>query len=163
MMHRTQAATRRILGHPVPDRPGSDRPASDRPASDRLAGSSSVARPLRALVAVIGVAALMGCARADRVFNNAAVTARPPVVSTDPVVIFASQAQPGASTRLALADGSTAQVRLVRSYHAASGRECRELRVDAGMAERARLVCAAPEGGWVEARPLLRGGGAGRP
>lgn len=144
MMHRTQAATR--------------------PVSARLAGSPPVMRPLRALAAVVGVAALMGCARTgDRAFSNAAVTARPPVVSSDPVVVFASQAQPGASTRLALADGRTAQVRLVRSYYAASGRECRELRVDAGMAERARLVCAAPEGGWVEARPLLRGGGSARP
>ncbi|WP_439598705.1 hypothetical protein [Falsiroseomonas sp.] len=82
--------------------------------------------------------------------------------STDPVVIFAGQAQPGSSQRIVLPDGQTAQVRVVRAYNAASGRECREVLVGSGMVERSRLVCAVP-GGWVEARPLLRGGGTARP
>ena len=40
---------------------------------------------------------------------------------------------------------------------AASGRECREVLIGTGLAERARLVCRG-EGGWVPARPLLSGG-----
>lgn len=61
-----------------------------------------------------------------------------------------------------LANGQSARVRLVRAYNAASGRECREVLVGAGVAERSRLVCAADAGVWAEARPLL-GGGATRP
>ncbi|MGX9962100.1 DVU3141 family protein [Roseomonas sp. F4] len=143
-MHRTQALAQPKLHH-IPGLPAGRAPG-------------------RALLAMAALLALAGCGRGgEGVFSNAAVTARPAVVSSDPVVIFASRAQPGATERLTLADGQAAQVRLVRTYYAASGRECRELRVDAGMAERSRLICAAPEGGWVEARPLLRGGGAARP
>jgi hypothetical protein len=54
-------------------------------------------------------------------------------------------------------------VRLLRSYHAASGRECREVLVGAGAAARTELVCQAEGGSWSAARPLLRGGGTGRP
>lgn len=83
------------------------------------------------------------------------------VASNDPVVIFAAGAQPGTVSRITLANGQSANVRLVRSYFSANGRECREVLVSAGPAERNRVVCAA-ETGWTEARPLLRGG-AGRP
>lgn len=136
MMHRTQ----------VPARP---------------VGSLSGRLALRASVAMIGLLVLSGCARqaANSGFGSIAPAAQP--ASTDPAVIWASRAQPGAVEQVALADGRTAQLRLVRAYNAASGRECRELLVGAGMAERSRLVCATPGGGWVEARPLLRGGGSG--
>ncbi len=88
-------------------------------------------------------------------------TAAPPP-PTDPVAAFAASAAPGAQSRIALNGGAT-PVRLVRSYHAASGRECREVLVGAGAAARSELVCQAEGGSWSAARPLLRGGGSGRP
>jgi len=127
------------------------------------AGSSSGPVLLRATVVLIGVLALAGCARLgpQGMTGRAAPAAGPPA-SVDPLVVWAGRAQPGATDRLTLANGQMAQVRMVRAYNAASGRECRELLVGSGMVERSRLVCAVP-GGWVEARPLLRGGGAPRP
>jgi putative hemolysin len=126
------------------------------------------------LSALVALGLLGGCARVQPAslwpFGSrgtapaTAGTAAPAAAaaSSDPVVAFAARAQPGASDRVTLADGQPATVQLARSYHSANGRECREVRVTAGMAERARVVCAA-EGGWVEARPLLRGGGGSRP
>ncbi|NKE43230.1 hypothetical protein HB662_00465 [Roseomonas frigidaquae] len=118
---------------------------------------------LRATVVLLGLVALTGCARlgAEGLGSRATPVASAPA-SSDPLVVWAGQAQPGAVDRVTLANGQTAQVRLVRAYYAASGRECREMLVGAGMVERSRLVCAVP-GGWVEARSLLRGGGAARP
>jgi hypothetical protein len=115
-----------------------------------------------ALVALLAVA---GCARlgGEDLAGGTAVAPGVAAASSDPIVLFAGRARPGAQERLVLADGRSAQVRLVRAYNAASGRECRELLVGSGMAERPRLVCATGNGGWAEARPLLRGGGAGRP
>ena len=62
-----------------------------------------------------------------------------------------------------LADGQSAAARLVRAYNAASGRECREVAVVTSAGERARVICATPEGSWAETRMLLRGGGIPRP
>jgi hypothetical protein len=87
------------------------------------------------------------------------------VASDDPVIVFAARAQPGQQDRVTLPGGQSATVRLVRAYAAASGRECREVVVGSGLGERSRLLCNG-EGGWAEARPLLRGGAfssAGRP
>jgi len=115
------------------------------------------------MVVLLGVLAVSGCARLGMDGPGSRLApAATAAVSTDPVVIWAGQAQPGAMQRVTLANGQVAQVRMVRAYNAASGRECRELLVGSGMVERPRLVCAVP-GGWVEARPLLRGGGAARP
>jgi hypothetical protein len=84
------------------------------------------------------------------------------VVGNDPIVAFAARAQPGSGERVTLANGQAATVRVTRAYHSANGRECREVLVGSGMAERQRLVCVT-EAGWAEVRPLLRGGGAARP
>ena len=72
----------------------------------------------------------------------------------DPLLAFAGSAAPGASGTVATTDGLRL-VRLVRSYHAASGRECREVALarPAGVEER-RLACAIPDG-WEWAAPLL--------
>ncbi|MGG5888398.1 DVU3141 family protein [Falsiroseomonas sp. HC035] len=125
------------------------------------------ARPpaARVTLALLGLLVVSGCARMGSEGMAGGVSAAPNVAaaSTDPLVVFASRARPGAQERVVMADGQSAQVRLVRSYNAASGRECRELMVGSGMIERPRLVCATGNGGWAEARPLLRGGGAGRP
>jgi hypothetical protein len=81
----------------------------------------------------------------------------------DPLVAFAASAQPGIETVVAMPNsGRNARVRLLRAYNAASGRECREVLVGAGVDERSRVVCQM-DGQWAEARPLLRGGGMQRP
>jgi hypothetical protein len=79
---------------------------------------------------------------------------------SDPLVGFAAGATPGAEQQVALADGRIARLRLVRSYAAASGRECREILVGGGSEEGIRLVCR-DDVGWDVVRPLL--GGARRP
>jgi hypothetical protein len=113
--------------------------------------------------ALLALLALGACAGRDG--QSAGGPAAQPVAAapTDPVVAFAAQAQPGAESRIILAGGQPANVRLLRSYNAASGRECREVLVGAGTTQRAQLVCQAEGGAWVAARPLLRGGGVARP
>lgn len=116
------------------------------------------------MVMVMALLAVAGCARlGGDGLGGGAVAPGVAALPADPIVAFAGRARPGAQDRVVMADGQVAQVRLVRAYNAASGRECRELLVGSGMVERARLVCATGNGGWAEARPLLRGGGAGRP
>ena len=76
---------------------------------------------------------------------------------------FAASAAPGSETVALLPEaGGSARLRLLRSYNAASGRECREVLIGTGLSERTRLVCRQ-DSGWASARPLLSGGGAARP
>lgn len=82
-------------------------------------------------------------------------------VSADPVIAYAATARPGDRAQVPLANGTSAEVRVLRAYVAASGRECREMVVGIGNAERTRLICGG-EGGWTDARPLLRGGDTAR-
>jgi hypothetical protein len=139
-----------------------------KPNGTRTGGTAAPARILRAACALGLAAGLGACAGGGPSwFGRGAATApavsNPNVVaSSDPVVVFAASAQPGAGNRVTLPNGQAATVRLVRSYHSANGRECREVLVGGGIAERQRLVCAT-ENGWAEVRPLLRGGGAARP
>jgi common-antigen outer membrane protein len=87
------------------------------------------------------------------------VAAATPLPS-DPVAAFAASASPGSETVAVLPEtGGSARLRLLRSYAAASGRECREVLIGTGVAERTRLVCRDEGGSWTAARPLLRGGG----
>jgi hypothetical protein len=118
-------------------------------------------RRLRFVTLAAGLALLAGCGRFGG--GDAAPAAAVPPPPQDPVVAFAASAQPGATSRIALAGGQATPVRLLRSYNAASGRECREVLVGAGNASRPQLVCRTESGDWAAARPLLRGGGAGRP
>jgi uncharacterized SAM-binding protein YcdF (DUF218 family) len=111
---------------------------------------------------------LPGCAGLTAAWpfsRQAAAPAPPPAaaVPADPVLAFAARAQPGSQDRITLADGQSATARLVRAYNAASGRECREVAVVTSAGERARVICATPEGSWAETRMLLRGGGIPRP
>jgi hypothetical protein len=91
--------------------------------------------------------------------ETASAAAPPPA---DPLTAFVAQATPGTASRIVLADGRPATVRIARSYIAASGRECREVLVGTGTAERVQLVCQGEGGAWAQARPLLRGGGIPR-
>ncbi|MCA3395671.1 MAG: hypothetical protein INF85_08480 [Roseomonas sp.] len=73
----------------------------------------------------------------------------------DPVAGFAADPPPNGEGQVQLADtGEVARLRLVRHYAAASGRECREVRVTRRSGEQMRLFCRAGTG-WIEARPLL--------
>lgn len=65
----------------------------------------------------------------------------------DPVAVFAAGGSPGGGG-----------MRLGRTYYAASGRECREVLLGGGMAERAQVVCRQPDGTFSTTRPLLQGG-----
>lgn len=121
-------------------------------ATVRRHGSAS---PRMRLAALLGGLALLGAC---------AATPQPPVASApavpqDPLAAFAAQATPGAQGRVTLPDGQPATVRLARSYHAASGRECREVLVGTGLGQRSQLVCQGEGGNWAATRPLLRGGG----
>ena len=83
-----------------------------------------------------------------------------PAPISDPVVAFAAAASPGAEDSVVLpGTGQTARVRMVRSYAAASGRECREVLVRTGGGTETRLLCRAGTG-WREARPLIRNASA---
>lgn len=130
-----------------------------------IGGGRLLALPVVLLAAILlsGCAGGLGLGSLGASGGSAAQAAAAPPMPQDPVAAFAAQARPGAAGRITLADGQPADVRLVRSYAAASGRECREVLVGAGMAERSQLVCATEAGSWAPARPLLRGGGTARP
>ena len=99
-----------------------------------------------------------GCADAGS--GGSAGIAEPVAPISDPVVAFAAGASPGAEDSVVLAGtGQSARVRLVRSYAAASGRECREVLVRTGGGTETRLLCRAGTG-WREARPLIRNASA---
>ncbi|MCX7369434.1 MAG: hypothetical protein NTX90_11175 [Alphaproteobacteria bacterium] len=73
----------------------------------------------------------------------------------DPVGAFAANPPPSGEGQVQLADtGEAARLRLVRQYSAASGRECREVRISRRSGDQNRLFCRAGAG-WIEARPLL--------
>lgn len=78
-----------------------------------------------------------------------------PAAAGDPVAAFAATAVPGTAG----SGGQGARMRLLRAYHAASGRECREVLVGTGFEERSSLVCRGEGGAWVQARPLLQSSG----
>ncbi len=106
--------------------------------------------------ALLALSLLAGCG--TQLGDAPGQPARAVEVPQDPVVAFAARATPGAVELVQTAQGP-ARVTVQRAYHAASGRECREVLVGSGLQERARLVCLDGHR-WVEARPLLRGGGA---
>jgi hypothetical protein len=112
-------------------------------------------------LAVAAVSA-SGCAGAFRGGNTAQPAASTALAApSDPVAAFAAAAAPGSETVAFVPEaGGSARLRLLRAYIAASGRECREVLIGSGLAERTRLVCRNEGGGWDRARPLLSGGGA---
>ncbi len=110
---------------------------------------------------LIGLVLLLaGCAETGVGPAPGAEAAIAPI--SDPVVAFAASAGPGAQETVTLpSTGQTVQLRLVRAYAAASGRECREVQMGTGGGSSSRLLCSAGSG-WIEARPLVRGS-TGRP
>jgi hypothetical protein len=139
-------------------------PSTGIPQARRDHGQGTAIPALLLLAVSLGLAGCAGRGVTERLnFSSPrpATATTPPPVSTDPIIAAAARARPGQDERVTLENGQAASVRVVRIYHAASGRECREVVVGAGLDERPRLICAA-ETGWTEARPLLRGGAGQR-
>ena len=111
---------------------------------------------------VLGLLALATCGCSSLLIDSNTAQPAPaaaPSAAGDPVTAFAASAAPGSETVAVLPEtGGSARLRLLRSYAAASGRECREVLIGTGIGERSRLVCRNENGGWVPARPLLGGG-----
>jgi len=95
---------------------------------------------------------LVGCgSMADR----APTATSEPMRILDPVVAFAADPSVNGEAQVVLPDtGESVRLRLVRQYAAASGRECREVRVAYRSGEQNRLFCRAGTG-WIEARQLV--------
>ncbi len=113
------------------------------------------------VLGMLAVAAAPGCANPFGAGGNAQPIAPASAAASpaDPVAAFAAAASPGSETVAVLPEaGGNARLRLLRSYAAASGRECREVLIGAGLTEWTRLVCRNEGGGWAAARPLLSGG-----
>ncbi len=107
---------------------------------------------------------LAGCGALGPAAPPAAPPALPPAAVAAPapgdaLAAFAAGAAPG-QEGVVMENGVASRARLARVYHAASGRECREVVFGSGPAQRARLACRGEDGVFAEARPLLRGGGA---
>ena len=119
---------------------------------------------MRQLMIIMAVAALPGCGASNYLPSFQADPGRtlsqpglplPGAAAApegDPVAVFAATAAPGQSGFVA---GQSA--RLSRIYHAGSGRECREVLLGGGLAERALLACRQPDGSFASTRPLLQG------
>lgn len=111
----------------------------------------------RWMIGFLGLALLPGCGLQMPDFSTGTATAAEPVISTvprgpDPLGDFAMTATPGS---FGTVNGERA--RLVRSYNAASGRECREIILGSGGSERAAVACRNASGQFVSSTPLLRG------
>jgi hypothetical protein len=103
--------------------------------------------------AMVASALVVGCAAPTALTAPGTDT---PAPISDPVVAFAANGLPGAEDSVVLpSTGQTARLRMVRSYAAASGRECREVQVTTGGGSHMRLLCGVGTG-WREARPLMR-------
>jgi hypothetical protein len=95
---------------------------------------------------------LAGCAGTP---EQPQAAAPEPMRILDPVAAFAADPPTYGEAVVELSDsGATARLRIIRQYTAASGRECREVRVAQRSGDQTRLFCRAGTG-WIEARPLL--------
>ncbi|HYZ33275.1 MAG TPA: hypothetical protein VE684_13480, partial [Crenalkalicoccus sp.] len=83
-------------------------------------------------------------------------TPAPATASAPPPAAPAPAPIAGAETLVTTEDGRQLPARLLRSYFAASGRECREVLLGSGLEERSSVICAQ-DGAWVVSPPLLGG------
>jgi hypothetical protein len=114
--------------------------------------ASQLSRSVLMMLALVPVAGCSGVAGLSGA-GDAATASPGPIL--DPIVAFVANPPAQAQTRVYLAGSSEpATVRLVRQYAAASGRECREVRVTQRGDDNLRLYCRAGTG-WIEARPLI--------
>ncbi len=119
-----------------------------------------------ALTAICLALSLTACADGGPTLLSSLVPApaggvsTPPAAPSDPLALFALATPPGGAGQVNLA-GGTEPARIARIYQAASGRECREVVLGSGRAERSQLVCTDAAEGTRLTPPLLRGGRAG--
>ena len=98
---------------------------------------------------------LAGCAGSAGLGGRGEAASPAPRPILDPIAAFAADPPTGAQAQVFLADrNETVSLRMVRHYAAASGRECREVRVTQRGGDSLRLYCRAGTG-WIEARPLI--------
>lgn len=98
---------------------------------------------------------LVGCSGMAGVGGQGDTAAAPPNRILDPIAAFAAEPPGNGQAQVFLADrNETVTLRFVRQYAAASGRECREVRVTQRGGDNQRLYCRAGAG-WIEARPLI--------
>ena len=106
-------------------------------------------------IALLVCLPLLGCSGMPGMGDKAEVTGAPPARIMDPIAGFAAEPPTNGQAQVYLADrGETVTLRLARQYAAASGRECREVRVTQRGGDNLRLYCRASSG-WIEARPLI--------
>lgn len=101
------------------------------------------------VVFTLAIVALSGCTGTS---EGPVPSAAQQAAMNDPIAIFAGSATPGTAGAVTLPEtGQAVQVRVVRAYAAASGRECREVAIgNQGL----RVYCRIGNG-WIAARPLL--------
>jgi len=106
-------------------------------------------------MALVMFVPLVGCSGVTGIGGQSDTTAAPPGRILDPIAAFAADPPPNGQGQVFLPEqNEPVTLRFVRQYSAASGRECREVRVAQRSGETARLFCRAGPG-WIEARPLL--------
>jgi hypothetical protein len=110
---------------------------------------SELSRSVIILLALVPVAGCSGVGGA----GDTSTAAPGPIL--DPVVAFVADPPAQAQAQVFLAGSNEpATLRIARQYSAASGRECREVRVTQRGGDNLRLFCRAGAG-WIEARPLI--------
>ena len=106
-------------------------------------------------MALLMLVPLVGCSGTGGGGGQGDAAAPPPGRILDPIAAFAADPPPSGQGQVFLPErNEPVTLRFVRQYSAASGRECREVRVAERSGETARLFCRAGVG-WIEARPLL--------
>lgn len=120
-----------------------------------------IARPARMLLAALSVAVIAGCSsypksnaqEAQYVLNNDPAT----LLQDESLNDFLSKSPAGAVLNVARSPwGHNVEVVADAPYLAASGRECRKLRVvEMGSSARSALVCETPNG-WVNQRVVTQ-------
>ena len=98
---------------------------------------------------------LAGCGGTSGLGGTGEVAPLAPRPILDPIAAFAADPPNNAQAQVFLAErNETVTLRIMRQYAAASGRECREVRVTQRGGDSLRLFCRAGTG-WIEARPLI--------
>ena len=98
---------------------------------------------------------LAGCGRPAGLGGAGEVASPAPRPILDPIASLAADRPTEAQAQVILAArNETVTFRMVRQYAAASGRECREVRVSQRGGGGLRPFCRAGTG-WIEARPLI--------
>jgi len=106
-------------------------------------------------MALIILVPLVGCSGVTGVGGQGDTVAAPPGRILDPIAAFAADPPPSGQGQVFLPErNEVVTLRFVRQYSAASGRECREVRVAQRGGDNQRLYCRAGAG-WIEARPLI--------